>query len=90
MKAMSDMQALRERINAIDSELIPLFVERMRIAGEIGEYKRINSLPVVDAAREALVIERAVAAAPEDMAELVRDFTSQLIRLAKERQGGDA
>ena len=52
-----ELQNLREQINNIDDQLIPLFVERMRIAAAIGEYKKANGLPVYDKAREDALLK---------------------------------
>ena len=50
---------LRERIDAIDNEIVALLNERARIALEIGRVKDAQGeRPIRDPAREAAVIER--------------------------------
>ncbi len=50
---------LRERIDAIDNEIVALLNERARIALEIGRVKDAQGQkPIRDPAREAAVIER--------------------------------
>ena len=61
-----DLNALRERINAIDDQIVELFVERMKTAAEIADAKRENNLPVLDANREQAVLKRIMAQAGEE------------------------
>ena len=53
------LQALRERIERIDRELIGLIAERVRLACEVGVAKRELGAPTLDPAREAMVVRRA-------------------------------
>jgi chorismate mutase / prephenate dehydratase len=54
---------LRERIDAIDKEIVALLNERARIALEIGRVKDAQGeKPIRDPAREAAVIERVTSA----------------------------
>lgn len=48
----NNLQDLRERIDAVDDEIIRLFQERMNISSGIAEYKKANNLPVMDLKRE--------------------------------------
>ena len=59
------LDELRERIDATDRELVRLLAERQRISCEIGELKNGVGLPVFDAARERLVVERVQAMAAD-------------------------
>lgn len=43
-----DLDTLRKKITAIDSELIKLLDERLQYADQVGEYKRLHELPVED------------------------------------------
>ena len=56
---------LRHEIEAIDRRLVELLAERMDIGRRTGELKREAGRPILDAAREAEVIRRAVTAARE-------------------------
>lgn len=47
-----DLQNYREQIDAIDSELLRLFKERMSVARQIALYKKEHNLSVMDTARE--------------------------------------
>ena len=49
---MTELEAYRREIDAIDGELTRLFLRRMEVTGRVGAYKQAHGLPVLDAARE--------------------------------------
>jgi chorismate mutase len=53
------LEKLREQINHIDDELMQLLGQRMRIADRIGEYKRNNSITILQTNRWNEILERA-------------------------------
>ena len=55
---MKDLNEIRLKINEIDGKMRKLFSERMAAAKEVAEYKMAHGLRILDAAREAEVIER--------------------------------
>ena len=58
---MDRLQKARETINRVDAEMARLFEERLCAAREVAEYKKEHGLPILDAAREAAVLERGAA-----------------------------
>ena len=48
----------RTIINEVDAQMAELFVKRMRAAEMVYEHKRKMGLPILDEAREAIVIEQ--------------------------------
>jgi chorismate mutase len=58
------VQAARARISALDGELVALVNERLGIVRELHAYKRAQGYPMVDPAREQLLLDRLVAANP--------------------------
>ena len=56
--------ALRERIDAVDRELLALLNQRMRLAQEVGEIKKAEGSVVFRPEREAQVIDGLKAANP--------------------------
>ena len=48
----------RKIINEVDSEMAELFVKRMKAAQMVAEYKRVHGLPILDEAREAVVLRK--------------------------------
>lgn len=57
-------------MDEIDASLVKLFCERMDTAGKIAEYKKENSMPVLDASREREKLSEVVNEAGETMGEL--------------------
>lgn len=62
---MRDLNEIRVDIDAIDSQIVALYEQRMELTKQVAEYKIANNKPVLDAAREAVKLER--------IAELVKD-----------------
>jgi chorismate mutase len=56
--AEAQIDALRQRIDAIDAQLMRLLNSRSACAVEIGKVKRILGLPVYSPEREAAILER--------------------------------
>ena len=67
----------RAEINEIDKEMAELFVRRMRAAEAVAAYKKEHALPILDAAREAEVVQ-ANAKLVED--ETLREYYVNFIR----------
>jgi chorismate mutase len=55
------LEKLREQINHIDDELIQLLGQRMRIADQIGEYKKSNNITILQTNRWNAILEKAFA-----------------------------
>jgi chorismate mutase len=53
------LEKLREQINHLDDELMQLLGQRMKIADKIGEYKRDNSITILQTNRWNEILERA-------------------------------
>jgi chorismate mutase/prephenate dehydrogenase len=79
-----DLERVRERMRALDRELVALAAERVRLAREVGEVKRRHGLAVVDYAQERQVLDRAAAtAAAEGLdPQVAGDLLARLIRAA--------
>lgn len=54
----SEIEYLREEINHIDEELINLLSNRMKIARQIGEYKKNNNMTILQQKRWNAIIEK--------------------------------
>ncbi len=55
------LERLREQINHLDDELLQLLGQRMKIADKIGEYKKNNSVTILQTSRWNEILERAMA-----------------------------
>ena len=58
---MSELNELREEIDAIDTQLTELFLRRMDVTRRVGEYKQAHGIPVLDPAREREVLAKKTA-----------------------------
>jgi chorismate mutase len=58
-----DLEALRRAIDEIDSRLLALIEERVRLVLRVGDFKRDNGLAIYDPERERKLIERLTAEA---------------------------
>ena len=54
---MDLLQEARNIINDVDAQMAQLFVQRMRAAEMVAQYKKENNLPILDAQRESQVIQ---------------------------------
>lgn len=70
----SQLDRLRQEIAAVDDQLVALLARRLGLARTIGDVKERLGLPVMDPAREAEVVRRAVALAREN------DVDPELVR----------
>lgn len=81
-----DLDSLRGELNAVDEALVALFGRRMDIVARIAAYKREAGLPVLDAAREAAVLDRVAAQAGVGQAADVRRLYSAIFEISRVRQ----
>ncbi len=58
---MDALEQARAEIDTVDAQLAALFERRMAAVLSVAEYKRAHGLPIFDAAREAVVLEKAAA-----------------------------
>ncbi len=67
--AAGELGALRAQIDRIDDELLELLARRMAVSREIGRYKRVHAVPVLQSHRyEELLARRTAQAAAAGMA----------------------
>ena len=53
-----DLGNIRSEIDRIDTEMVRLFEERMKLACSVAEYKKANQMPVYDSGRERQVVNQ--------------------------------
>ncbi|HZM16751.1 MAG TPA: prephenate dehydrogenase/arogenate dehydrogenase family protein [Candidatus Krumholzibacteria bacterium] len=90
--AEEDLDTLRERIRELDLHLVALVAERVGLARQVGELKRLQKRATVDYAQERVVLERARAAAAQrglDPA-VAEDLLAGLIRASVTAQDADS
>lgn len=81
-----DLNALRDQIDSIDSELVRLFTQRMDIAAKVADYKKENHMPIYVPARERAVLQSVAEQAGPDMANYTRVLYSMLFELSRSYQ----
>lgn len=62
-----DLTDLRAEIDNIDSEILDLFIKRMDVCRQVGEYKKVNKLPVMQGNREQEIIDRIKNSSPNGL-----------------------
>lgn len=80
-----DIKELRERIDEIDSKLLPLFIERMGISKEVAEYKKKNSLPIMNKTREREILKK-VMEESGDLEQYAHRFYSEIFEISRSYQ----
>lgn len=75
----------REKIDAIDAQLLPLFLERMQCTEEVAKIKLDAGQPVFAPEREREILDR-VAQKAGDMGESARAFYSAIMAISRARQ----
>jgi chorismate mutase len=76
------VQAARERISALDSELVALLNQRLAVVRELHGYKRAQGYPMVDPAREQRLLDALVASNPGPIADdELRELWASLLAL---------
>ena len=93
---VKDIDALRERIDALDRQLVALLSQRAACALAVGRLKEQAGLPIYQPVREAEVLAnvRSANAGPLDdeamtrLFERIIDEARRLERLAAARRGG--
>lgn len=83
---MDELQELRGQIDAIDAQMVELFCRRMEVTARVGEYKLARGLPVLDAAREAQVLEKKATLAGEDLRGDVTTLYETIMALSRRQQ----
>ncbi len=83
---MNKLEELRKRIDEIDGELMPLFTARMKCSAEVAEYKRENSMPVLDKKRETEILNAKMNSAEEGFENAVYDFYTAIMAISRAAQ----
>ena len=60
-----DIESLRKQIDKIDSDLINLLTERIKISNEIGYYKKEHNMPILQEKRYEEILEKNLSKAEE-------------------------
>ena len=76
------VQAARERISAVDGQLVALLNERLGLVRELHAYKRAQGYAMVDPAREQRLLDTLVASNPGPLSDAeLRELWAGLLAL---------
>ena len=85
-KATTDLKTARGEIDAIDEELVRLFLKRLKVARDVAYVKREKGGPITDPAREREILTRVSVEAGVENENAARLFFSTLFAISKARQ----
>ena len=74
---------VREKISAVDRQMMALFKERMMLSEEVARIKKENNIPLLDSGREAQVIQRAIEVTGEELKEETTVLVQTMMDLSK-------
>ncbi|MCQ2368858.1 MAG: chorismate mutase [Paludibacteraceae bacterium] len=84
---MNDLESIREQLLAIDNDMAKLFEKRMKLSRKVAEYKKANSLPVLDESRERKVIDNALKnIEDENLKRYCSEFFQDIMDISKNYQ----
>lgn len=83
---MTDLDALRAKIDEIDQTMATLYKERMDAVSEIADYKRETGGAIFHPRREEQVLQKVMSMAGEENAHKIRLLYKTLMRQSRERQ----
>ena len=84
---MIDLAKSRESIDCIDKQIVNLFEERMKVAGDVAEYKRNTGKKVFDPEREEQKLETLGSMATTEFNErAIQELFSQIMSISRKYQ----
>ena len=81
-----ELNDIRRDIDAIDDELVQLFIRRMGCSARVAQAKQQTGRPIRDRARERAVVNRLTAAAGEELAPYVDALYEHIFDLSRSYQ----
>ena len=82
-----NLEEIRDEINRVDEQLLPLFLRRMELSARAAAWKKENGAPVRDPAREEAILTGAAARSGE-LADYARALYVEILRLSRAYQAG--
>lgn len=84
---MYDLDELRKEIDEIDRKIVSLIEMRTEVSKKVGEYKKSKGLPVLDAAREEIVIKkRKEMLSNKELSSDIEEIYTLIMKLSREKQ----
>ena len=76
-----ELSEIREKIDAVDEQLLDLFLQRMDLSDEVAAYKNAHHLPILNKERERAILAKVT----EKSGELLRGEEQVLMKMAREQ-----
>lgn len=86
---MRDLPEVRKDLDSIDSQMIDLFLQRMKLADEVADYKAKNHLPILDREREREKLARVANSVPMEFRNYAQVLEGLLMEAARAREYED-
>ena len=83
---MDELKQLRQEIDVVDRQIVELFRQRMAVTRRVGEYKAARGLPVLDQARERVVLTEKGKLAGEKLRPAVITLFQTIMALSRRQQ----
>ncbi|MFT4104963.1 MAG: prephenate dehydratase [Lacrimispora sp.] len=82
-----DLQEIREKLDRIDREIVSLFEERMKVVGDVAEFKITTGKQVYDGEREQQKIEDVTGMVEDEFRkQAVRELFTQMMTISRRQQ----
>ena len=81
-----DLLSLRKQIDEVDEKLMPLLIERMELSKAVAQYKKENSLPILNTQREQEILEQVRSTCPDEYKDAVCAVFSAIMDASKDVQ----
>ena len=85
-----ELQELRQEIDRVDDELVRIYVERMELIRQVGDWKRMHGTAVRDAKRERELLDRVGEKAGKTYEREVRELYEFIMSQSRSRQAADS
>ncbi len=83
---MENLGLIREEIDAVDAQIVTLYLQRMTLSEEVAAYKQAHDMDILDTAREEEKLDTVAALAGDGEAENVRALFTEIMRASRARQ----
>ena len=80
------LEEYRAELDVIDKTLEEYFVRRMKVVAKIGEYKRANDIPTLDAGREKAVLEKHTKEIEPEFVPYMEEYFKAMMAISRKYQ----
>ena len=81
-----ELTDLRKKIDAIDDEIVSLYLKRMGIVAEIAQEKKETNAPVCNLERESEILSRLTKNVPDEFKKYLKEVYSAIFNTSKDYQ----